>query len=329
AGEGRGAGEGPGRTHEGPRHRGRPTVPRDCRVQTVIVARVREPVGQHGDVRGDQRPAGPNDDDTGMAAERGGREGGRWPARPGGHERKDDTARAGFAAGGRRGPLEAPPAQRRAEGPGPGARGRGRARAHTAGVRAPAAHRSEPRRDDAADVRRAAAAAGLREGARATVEGAATAIGNRPAVRACGGTCGGGAAAADVRRSAAAAGLREGARATVESAAAAIGKHPAVRARGGTCGGGAEAADPRRAAAAAGLREGARAAVEGAAAAIGKHPAVRARGGTCGGGAARAERLLASLDAYPAAAALIGPTRLAVRYAGTRACGTPPDDDEG
>src|SRR5262249_53549034 len=44
---------------------------------------------------------------------------------------------------------------------------------------------------------------------------------------------------------------------------------------------------------------------------------------------AGAERLLGGLDAHPAAAALIGPTRLAVRYAGTRACGTPPDDDEG
>src|SRR5262249_58942712 len=88
------------------------------------------------------------------------------------------------------------------------------------------------------------------------------------------------------------------------------------------------AADVRRAAAAAGLREGARATVEGAAAAIGNHPAVRALGGTCRGGAARAERLLGLLDAYPAAAALIGPTRLAVRYAGTSACGTPPDDDE-
>src|SRR5262245_5927688 len=132
-----------------------------------------------------------------MAAERGGREGGRWPARPGGHERKDDTARAGFAAGGRRAPLEARPAKGRAGGPGREAGGSEGARAHTAGVRALAAHRSESRPDDAADVRRAAAAAGLREGARATVEGAATAIGNRPAVRACGGTCGGGAAAAD------------------------------------------------------------------------------------------------------------------------------------
>src|SRR5262249_28658062 len=135
--------------------------------------------------------------------------------------------------------------------------------------------------------------------------------------------------AADVRRTAAAAGLREGARATVEGAAAAIGNHPAVRALGGTCGGGA-AADVRRAAAAAGLREGARATVGGAAAAVGNRPAVRAHGGACGGGAARAGRLLASRDAYPAAAAgAIGPTRLALRYAGrTCACDTPSDDDE-
>src|SRR4029453_12203870 len=89
------------------------------------------------------------------------------------------------------------------------------------------------------------------------------------------------------------------------------------------------AADVGGPAAAAGLREGARATVEGAAAAVGNHPAVRALGGACGGGAARAERLLAWLDAYPGAAALIGPTRLAVRYAGARACDTPPDDDEG
>src|SRR5262249_28741552 len=73
----------------------------------------------------------------------------------------------------------------------------------------------------------------------------------------------------------------------------------------------------------------ARATVEGAAAAIGNHPAVRALGSTCGGRAARAERLLACLDAYPAAAAgVIGPTRLALRYAGSRPCDTPPDDDE-
>src|SRR4030095_8630871 len=106
-----------------------------------------------------------------------------------------------------------------------------------------------------------------------------------------------------------------------------IGNHPAVRAHGGTCRGGA-AADVRRAAAAAGLREGARATVEGAAAAVGNHPAVRALGGTCGGGAARAERLLAWLDAYPAAALVIGPTPLAVAYARPGACDTPSDDDE-
>jgi len=94
----------------------------------------------------------------------------------------------------------------------------------------------------------------------------------------------------------------------------------------GRCGRGG-AADVRRAAAA-GLREGARATVEGTAAAIGNHPAVRAHGGTCGGGAARAEKLLARLDAYPAAATLIGPTRLAVTYARAGACDTPPDDDE-
>src|SRR5207244_8377581 len=62
------------------------------------------------------------------------------------------------------------------------------------GGRRDGAGRGRCGRGGAADVRRAAAAAGLREGARATVEGTAAAIGNHPAVRAHGGTCGGGAA---------------------------------------------------------------------------------------------------------------------------------------
>lgn len=150
------------------------------------------------------------------------------------------------------------------------------------------------------------------------VDGAATAVGNSPAL--AGLAHGRGAAAlvgVRVRATAARLGRQTGVRAA-QRAAAAVGDGAAGRTGGGTARLGA-AADIDGAAAATGLIPAALAALERAAAAVGDLATVLALSGAGGSGAAEADRVLDLAGGATDAAAAVGRDRVGRRHARARA----------